>query len=231
MMFRIEPFPGKVRKVKNKYVMTDEQEAWMKEWYPRLKNEKIMRMTGLTFSTMHRFARLYGLTKTEQTLKRIWRASGRKVKRTCEKNGYYASLRGKRPSEACLAAFQEYLHSDRYVNPLRRMREQSPKKYRESMKKRSESRRALIKKEKARILYGLPQKTRLKNPVTLVPYTRRQVGHRHAALKRGYILMVECHEGSGERWNIYYDADTKRGEKFERNCMEDGFRFLEYTEQ
>ena len=57
MMFRIEPFPGKVRKVKNKYVMTDEQEAWFKHWFPLLKNDKIMSMTGMKFSTLHRFAK------------------------------------------------------------------------------------------------------------------------------------------------------------------------------
>ena len=226
----IEPFPGRVRKLRGRYVLTDEQEEWMKEWFPQLQNAKVMRLTGMTHSTMHRFARQLGLTKTEKTLKRIWRASARKIKRKCESNGYYASMRGKRPSDACYKAYQEYLHSDRYLHPLKIQKKRNPRKYREAMKRKSEERKALIRREKARVIYGLPQKTNLKRPVTLKPYTRRQTGHRHSALKHGYILMVECHEGSGERWNIYYDKDTKRRPIFEANCIADGFKFLELTE-
>jgi len=225
-----EPFPGTLERVKGKYYMTDEQEEWIRKWYPELKNEKLIRLTGMTHSTLHRFARQFGLTKTEKALKRIWKQSAKKIKRKCEKNGYYDSMRGKRPSEACYKAYQEYLHSDRYLHPLKIQKKRNPRKYREAMKRKSEERKALIRREKARVIYGLPMKTKMYRMVTIKPYTKRQTAHRHSALKRGYILMIECHEGSGERWNIYYDQDTQRAPIFERNCIKDGFKFLEYTE-
>ena len=39
----------------------------------------------------------------------------------------------------------------------------------------------------------------------MCPYTKRQTSHRYNALKRGYIIMEDCSEQGGERYNIYYD--------------------------
>ena len=62
------------------------------------------------------------------------------------------------------------------------------------------------------------------------PYTRRQIHHRHQALLKGYYYMEDCSEQSGERYNIYYDENTERSEKFERNLQKDGFTLIKWTE-
>ena len=82
----------------------------------------------------------------------------------------------------------------------------------------------MIAKEKRRILYGLERKTNLK-VVVMTPYKRSQTAHRHNALKRGYLLDTDCSEGQPGRYVIYYDDETQRSEKFEANCIKDGFTF------
>lgn len=74
------------------------------------------------------------------------------------------------------------------------------------------------------MVYGLERRTRLK--ARAHTYTASQRNHRYNALKRGYFVMEDCSEGGGERYNIYYDEDTVRNEKFELNCINDGFRIV-----
>jgi hypothetical protein len=83
----------------------------------------------------------------------------------------------------------------------------------------------MISKEKRRIIYGLERKTKLK-VVVLNPYTRSQLHHRCNALKRGYLLDMNCSEGQPGRYVIYFDDKTERSELFERNCIADGFTFM-----
>ena len=64
--------------------------------------------------------------------------------------------------------------------------------------------------------------------VRLSPFTRSQVNHRYHALRRGYFFMEDCSEGSGERYNIYYDGETARSPRFETNLEKDGFRIMEW---
>ena len=75
----------------------------------------------------------------------------------------------------------------------------------------------------------MERKTRLKC-IVMCPYTRRQTAHRYNALKRGYIIMEDCSEQGGERYNIYYDSDTQRTPIFERNLLKDGFHIKEWTD-
>ena len=70
--------------------------------------------------------------------------------------------------------------------------------------------------------YGLERKTRLRC-IVMCKYTRSQTCHRYNALRRGYYVMEDCSEQGGERYNIYYDEQTVRSEKFEKNLLKDGF--------
>ena len=63
-----------------------------------------------------------------------------------------------------------------------------------------------------------------------VPYTKRQTSHRYNALKRGYIVMQDCSEQGGERYNIYFDQDTERSPIFENNLLKDGFKLHKWIE-
>ena len=62
-------------------------------------------------------------------------------------------------------------------------------------------------------------------PVT--HYTKSQRNHRYNAIKRGYWVYEDWSEAGGERYNIYYDADTERSQIFEKNLVADGFNVID----
>ena len=209
-------------------VLTDEQEAWFRKWFPEVENSVIAEASGMSLNVLHKFARQYGLTKSEKGLKGIKRRQAAHVKKLCEANGYYDSLRGRQPSAAAVEAtkkrWQEVREGKR-EHPIKALKRTNPRKYKRKMQKKSEERKELIRKERRRDLYGLERKTNLHLPMN--KYTKRQVSHRYNALKRGYYVMLDCSEGSGERYNIYYNEDTKRSQYFERNLIKDGFKVVQ----
>jgi len=245
---KIEPFPGVLtaqvvdrpfttktgragcQRVKA-WVLTDEQREWLCRWFPEEENSRLMAASGMSHATLHRFARELGLTKSPKGMKRIKRRQARHIKRVCEKNGYYDSIRGRKPSEACRKAtarmWQEVREGKR-EHPAIIMKRENPRKYRQWVQHMSDERRDTIRKEKRRVLYGMERKTRLR--IVLCKYTKRQVSHRYNALKRGYIIMEDCSEQSGERYNIYYDDKTQRSQRFEQNLEKDGFHVKEWRE-
>lgn len=235
-MSKLPPFPGMLTKKPGRhnvmtYVLTDEQREWLCRWFPEIENSRLMEASGMSHSTLHRFARQLGLQKSERGLRGIKRRQARNVKRLLTSNGYYASLRGKRPSDACIEASRrrwEQVREGKLESPHDIMLSRNPRKYRNMMKRMGERRKELVRKERLRGFYGLERKTRLNIPYQ--KYTRSQVCRRHNALKRGYFFMEDCSEQGGERWNIYYDADTKRSPRFERNLEMDGFHVLEFCE-
>lgn len=239
---KIDPFPGTltkefvVRPYKTKsgktayhrikaWVLTDEQREWFCRWFPEVENKRLKKVSGMSYATIYVFAREYGLKKSEEGLRGIWKRQAAHVKRLCERNGYYDSLRGKPVSEACqegVAKMWQEIRDGEREHPLAKFRRTNPRKHRLVAKRRSEERKELIRKERLRAVYGLPRKTKLTN-ILMCKYTRRQLSHRYNAIQRGYILMEDCSEQGGERYNIYYDADTKRSQRFEKNLIADGF--------
>lgn len=214
------------------YVLTDEQRAWFCRWFPEEENSRLMKASGMSLFTLHRFAREFGLTKSPEGMKRIKKRQAAHVKRVCEKNGYYDSIRGKQPSEACRKATAQMwqdIRDGKREHPARIMKRTNPRKYRKWMERKSQERKETIRKEKQRVLYGMERKTRLKC-IVMCKYTRSQISHRYNALRRGYIIMEDCSEQCGERYNIYYDRETRRAPIFEKNLVKDGFHLKEWTE-
>lgn len=211
-------------------VLTSEQEAWLRRWYPEVENPILMKASGMSHSTLHRFAREFGLVKSEKGIKGIRKRQAAHIKKVCEANGYYDSLRGKPVSEACLQATAKMwkeIRDGKREHPFKIMKRTNPRKYKKWLERRSEARREQVRKEIRREIYGLPRKTKLKI-VVMNKFTRSQTAHRYNALKRGYILMEDCSEQSGERYNIYYDNLTDRAPIFERNLIKDGFKLMNY---
>ena len=246
---KIEPFPGTlaIMQVKVPFitktgrqsttttrqcVLSDEQREWFIRWFPEEENRRLLKATGMSHSTLHRFAREFGLTKSPHGMARIKKRQAASIKRTCTKNGYYASIKGRKPSLQCRQATAKMwkdIREGRREHPFSIMKRENPRKYKQFMRRKSEERRESIRKEKMRVVYGLDRKTRLKS-VVLCPYKQSQVSHRYSALRRGYFYMEDCTEGGGERYNIYYDKDTERSAIFERNLIADGFKVIEYKE-
>lgn len=246
LSIEISPFPGEIkrefvpRKFKTKtgkigcqrveaIVLDRAQKKWLRKWFPIAENSLLIEVSGLKLSTLHRNARELKLTKSDEGLKGIQKRATAKVKRTCRKNGYYASIRGKQPSPQCREAIRQMwqeVRDGKRQSPLAIMRDTSPRKFKRYLEKRSATRAENTRKETLRIIYGLTRKTNYN--IVLRKYTRKQVNHRYNALQKDYFVMQDCSERSGERYNIYYDTHTKRSEKFEKNLVKDGFKVLQW---
>lgn len=210
------------------WVLTPQQEDWMRRWFPEVENAVIMDATGMSFSTLHRFARQLHLTKSAAGMRGIKKRQAAHIKKVCEANGYYDSMRGHQPSQACqqaAAKMWQDIRDGRRLHPAHIMKQRNPRRYRKWQQRKSEARKQVIHQELTRLKYGLERKTKLPN-IVLNTYTHSQRNHRYSAQRRGYILADDCREHSPYRYNIYYDADTKRSEKFEKNLIADGFHLL-----
>ena len=208
-------------------VLNDEQREWLCQWFPTIENKRLAKAMGISLYKLHCFARELHLTKSEEGWRAIKRRQTKAMAKTNHKNGCYDRKRGHAPSEATLEGnrrrWEEYRQGLREL-PQDTAKRKHPRKWKASLKKRSENRKEMISKEKLRIIYGLERKTSLK-VVVLNPYTRSQLHHRCSAMKRGYLLDMDCSEGSSGRYVIYFDDKTERSELFERNCIADGFTF------
>ena len=211
----------------HRLIINKEQREWLCQWFPTIENKRLAKAMGISLYKLHCFARELHLTKSEEGWRAIKRRQTKAMAKTNERNGCYDRKRGHAPSEATLEGnrrrWEEYRQGLR-ESPQATAERKHPKRWQASLKKRSENRREMISKEKRRIIYGLERKTNLK-VVVMKPYTRSQLHHRCNALKRGYLLDMDCSEGQPGRYVIYYDDDTQRSARFEANCIADGFRF------
>ena len=208
-------------------VLNDEQRAWFCQWFPTIENKRLAKVMGISLYMLHCFAREMNLTKSEEGWQAIKRRQTKAAAKTNERNGCYDRKRGHAPSEATLEGNRrrwEEIRAGLRESPQDTAKRKHPKRWKASLKKRSENRKEMIRKEKLRIIYGLERKTNLK-VVVMKPYTRSQIHHRNNALKRGYLLDEDCSEGQPGRYVIYYDDETQRSARFEANCIKDGFTF------
>lgn len=230
-MSRPRPFPGPLQYEGpyHKLTLTEEQVAWLRRYFPTTMGITLRRMMGVSLTTFYRILRELGIRKSDAVRARIWRAASKKGVRTCQENGYYDSLRGRKPSQQAIDAARkrwERIRNGEIPGPWAVFRQEHPKLYKQIRKQVGEKRKALIRREKFRLLSGMRQETKLRN-IVLKPYTRSQVSHRSNALRRGYWFYEDYSEQGGERYNIYYDADTRRSSRFERNLIADGFNVID----
>lgn len=230
----VAPFPGgKIpRQTKRPYhevVLTPEQEAWLRKYFPTNRGDILREKMGLSLTTFYRVCKTLGIKKTDAVRARIWRASSRKGAKTCRQNGYYDSVKGKQPSPQCVEAVKErwkLVKEGKALSPLAQLKKHHPQRYKNACKKLSDNKKRLFKMEKLRLMSGMKQVSKLRN-IRVTPYTRSQTSHRHSALERGYWYYKGCAENDPERWNIYYDEGTQRAPIFEENLVKDGFRVLD----
>ena len=207
--------------VNNAFVMTAEQEADFIKCFPIMMNYDIMVRFGMSHATMHRFARKLGLKKDMKVIRKKQTALMIAI---CKAKGCYERLKGIAPSEACKEAYRKKLESG--YHPMQVLK-QNKKRYKELMARRSEHRHEQISEDRRRMRLGIDQKTNLHLPQ--FNYSSAQITCRYSAKKRGYILG-DYRERFGERFTIYYDADTNRGEMFEYNLQLRGFTVKELKE-
>lgn len=89
---------------KDEYYLEGELKERFCKLFPKNSNRRMMAWFGISFSTVQRFKREFGL---EKDMKAIRKQQAKDIKKICERNGYYASLRGKKPSEASIEAIRQ----------------------------------------------------------------------------------------------------------------------------
>ena len=197
------------------YYLTPELQAHFVRLYPVTMNRDMMRLFGISFSTMQRFKRELGL---EKKMKTIRHKQAQWAKRICEENGYYESMRGKAPCEAAMEATRQLRASG--WHPMQVVRK-NKRRYQRLMEKRSEKRKELMRKERLRVDWGLEQHTKLNLPYD--PYGLKRTAFRNCCRQVGYIPGNARKQS--ERWVIYYNEQTKRGELREKHGIALGFKF------
>ena len=187
--------------------------------FPKNSNRRMMAWFGISFSTLQRFRRELGL---EKDMKAIRKQQAKDAKKICERNGYYDSLRGKTPSEACLEATRQ-LRAEGF-HPIKQLKANNPRKYKRMLRKKSEQRKELWRKERLRAFYGLDRQTNLHIPSS-------PLSHRAAAQK--YAMIKACNyfaDPLGDPHVICYDSETQRSAQREATAAKHGLKVVEADE-
>ena len=179
----------------------------------------MMTWFGISFSTLQRFKREFGLEKDMQAIRK---QQAKDIKKICEKNGYYASIRGKAPSEACLEATRQLRASG--FHPIKQIKATNPRKYKRLMRKKSEQRKELYRKERLRAFYGLERQTNLRIPAA--PLSHSASSHKHAMVKSCNYFA----DPLGDPHIICYDSETQRSARREATAAKYGLKIVEADE-
>ena len=201
---------------KDQYYLEGELKERFCQLFPKNSNRRMMKWFGISFSTLQRFRRELGLQKD---MRAIRKQLAKDIKKTCEKNGYYDSLRGHAPSEACQEAARKMWAEG--FHPIKQLKATNPRKYKRLMRKKSEQRKELWRKERMRMVYGLERRTKLRLPLNSLT---------HAASACKYMMIRECNyfaDPDGDSHIICYDSQTRRSEKREATAIRHGFTIVE----
>lgn len=120
------------------YYLTPELEKEFRRLFPVTMNRKMMELFGISFSTLQRFKRALGLQKDDKVIRK---KLAQQVKKICEANGYYASLRGRPLSQAAIEAAKK-LRAEGF-NPIAALKKKNPRKYKRYIEKKRQDRLAL----------------------------------------------------------------------------------------
>lgn len=187
--------------------------------FPKNSNRRMMTWFGIGFSTLQRFKRKLGLEKDMQAIRRQQMNDTKKI---CERNGYYDSLRGKKPSEASIEGTRKLRASG--FHPLKQLKANNPRKYKRMLRKRSEQRKEIWRKERLRQKYDLDRQTSLHIPLN--PLSHRASSHKHA--------MIKCcnyfPDPDGDPHIICYDSETQRSARREATAAKHGLKVVEADE-
>ena len=204
--------------VKEYYLEGELKERFCK-LFPKNSNRRMMTWFGISFSTLQRFKREFGLEKDMQAIRK---QQAKDIKKICEKNGYYASIRGKAPSEACLEATRQLRAAG--FHPMKQLKANNPRKYKRLMRKKSEQRKELYRKEQLRAFYGLERKTNLRIPAS--PLSHSASSHKHAMIKSCNYFA----DPFGDPHIICYDSETQRSARREATAAKYGLKIVEADE-
>jgi len=211
----IHQVPTRVVNGKKSFYLDDVTKAHFIRLYPNTMNRDMMRMFGISFTTLQRFKRELGLFKNMKTIRH---KQAQLVKKICEENGYYESMRGHAPTRQCYIAASAKRETG--WHPLDEVKKNS-NRYRNMMRRWSEKRKELERRERIRVNNGIDQLTNLHRPYDV--YSKKVINFRNCCKLVGYILGSPFNPD--ERWVIYYNDYTTRGTLREQHGTKYGFTF------
>jgi hypothetical protein len=179
----------------SKITLTPKQERWLIAHFKHTKNEEIGERLGISQSSLHRFARELGLTKTKQFMRKVQRNTSERAKASHLRNGTY-------PPKGYRIPRSEEFQFKKGVTNIQRLGKAGERK---RVEKSAASRRKTFKVERARKLFGLPQQTKLR----VMREPRGKTCHRWYLKKRGYIL-------DEKELIAYWTEDTRRATILEK---------------
>lgn len=186
-----------------KIILTDRQRNWLIKHYKHTKNDEVMAKLGLTIAGLHRFARELGLKKSRQFMQRCQAATTEAARIANKARGW--PPKGYRIPRGDEFGFKKGVTSAERLGPERN---------RERIRKAAESRRKTVAAEKRRILFGLPQRTKLK-----IGYSRMKVHYRYELRKHGYQVA----KGANEAFVV---DGTVRSLAIEERAIKHGIRII-----
>ena len=189
-----------------KITLTPEQEKWLVAHFRHTKNDDIMERLGISHSTLHRFARELGLTKTRQFMRKTQRNAADRARESHLRNGTY-------PPKGFIIPRSEEFRFKPGETSAQRLGKAGERKRAE---KSAESRKRTFKEERSRRVFGLPQRTGLR-VIRLPRYVAYQ---RYHLRKLGYIVP----RGG---FTAYYTPETRRSPLYE-DMPRDSRRYVHF---
>lgn len=175
-------------------VLTDKQKDYLVRHFKDTDNEYLAMKLGISQTTLHRYARRWGLKKSKAHVRRMQMECAMAAKASHLAHGTYP------PKGYQIPGGEKY----RFKPGETRAQRIGEKANRECIRKAAETRRKTILDERIRNMRGLPQRTRLK--VTRDP--RGKISDRSYLKKRGYILdEAGC--------IAYWTGETRRSPRLE----------------
>ena len=181
-----------------KIELTEKQIKWFINHYKHTKNADIMAKLHIGESTLHRYARRYGLKKSTQFMHKSARQNMREAHNVCSRYGIYEETaeRMRKQMQEMLARGERIPGS--FAKGESNKTRMTPKRYQKMLERTRNSMREVRRMERMRINWGLPQRTKLK-----FGHNHRKASHRHLFKKFNYIVD----RGADV---IYYDELTER---------------------
>ena len=198
--------------------LSEEDTDWIIKHYKHTKNAEIMARFNIGESTLHRCARKYGLKKSNVFMKKAQRENAEKGYEVCLDHGVY-----EQNAEYTRKQWEEWKKLPREQWPGRKVGVKpqhqpgvSTRRYNKRIKEGFEKRRQTVKRERARLLYGLEQKTSLKLTKIM---THKMSAHKHAMIKQCNYFPDEEHH----TW-LFYDNETTRSVRREAHAVKLGLK-------
>ena len=192
---------GKTSKIE----LTQEQVQWLVKHFKHTKNDDIAAHLGCSQTTVHRYARSLGLKKTPQFMTKMQRNPSDRPHESHLRNGTYP------PKGYIIPRSEEY----RFKAGETGVQRLGKRKERLRIEKSAASRRITMKEEKARALFGLERKTKLR----VIRRPKYVACQRYYLRSLGYIIP---HGG----FVAYYTPETKRSMEYESRTRQSCARYV-----